>query len=387
MLPYLAASGHNHYTKCVWIYLQQMSKLEDDNPTLYRHFIQGLHVVPLKTTGGLTRGRGMTEQQRLTWVMAMPACAEINKIMQDVTGKNYNSGEQNKDMSVTIGKTEIGKTLTQSSGILVIETPSPLTLVCITFQLECMHIVQLMLTRQKLLGKPFRRKNQAVTMDTKSSIRIDGNTVQIDPQLLFQRLALAAKATYDLEAVFKYELCSYPPAVFESPLLLRQAQKPVLADALWSLLQTPNIPAISGQVQYVLDGGALIQRIPWKKGATYSEILGIYTEYVTRKYGHAIVVFDGYLNSSTKDMTHQRRLKSKIGATVTFTEKMHLTMTKSEFLMNKINKQRFVNMLGETLEKNNCKSYYASADADLLMPIYSFITMKTVLVGDAITQV
>ena len=108
MLPYLAASGHNHYTKCVWIYLQQMSKLEDEHPTVYRHFIQGLHVVrrsnrlwaglptdlvieqalmrTLKTTGGLTRGRCMTEQQRLTWVMAMPACAEVNKIMQDVTG-------------------------------------------------------------------------------------------------------------------------------------------------------------------------------------------------------------------------------------------------------------------------------------------------------------
>ena len=60
-------------------------------------------------------------------------------------------------------------------------------------------------------------------------------------------------------------------------------------------------------------------------------------------------------------------------------------MTKSEFLMNKINKQRFVNMLGETLEKNNCKSYYASADADLLMvkkAVESATTMKTVLVGD-----
>ena len=47
----------------------------------------------------------------------------------------------------------------------------------------------------------FRRKNQAITMDMKSSIKIDGNTVQIDPQLLFKRLALAAKATQDLEAV------------------------------------------------------------------------------------------------------------------------------------------------------------------------------------------
>ena len=55
----------------------------------------------LKTTGVLTRGRGTTEQQHLTWVMAMPACAEVNKIMQDITGINYNTGDQNKDMSVT----------------------------------------------------------------------------------------------------------------------------------------------------------------------------------------------------------------------------------------------------------------------------------------------
>ena len=45
------------------------------------------------------------------------------------------------------------------------------------------------------------RKNQAITMDMKSKIKIDGNTVKIDPRLLFQRLALAAQATQDLEAV------------------------------------------------------------------------------------------------------------------------------------------------------------------------------------------
>ena len=66
-------------------------------------------------------------------------------------------------------------------------------------------------------------------------------------------------------------------------------------------------------------------------------------------------------------MTHRRRLKFKLGATVTFSENMHLTMTKNEFLMNNINKQRFVTMLGEALEKKNCKSYYSSEDADLLI--------------------
>ena len=32
----------------------------------------------------------------------------------------------------------------------------------------------------------FKRKNQTVTLDTKSEVKIDGVAVQIDPQLLFQ---------------------------------------------------------------------------------------------------------------------------------------------------------------------------------------------------------
>lgn len=66
----------------------------------------------------------------------------------------------------------------------------------------------------------FKRKNQAVTLDTKSEVKIDGVAVQIDPQLLFQRLTIAAKVTENLEDIFKYELCSYPPALFDSSLLL-----------------------------------------------------------------------------------------------------------------------------------------------------------------------
>ena len=38
------------------------------------------------------------------------------------------------------------------------------------------------------------------------------------------------------EDVFKYELCSYPPALFDSALLLREPQKPQLADAIWTLI-------------------------------------------------------------------------------------------------------------------------------------------------------
>ena len=151
----------------------------------------------------------------------------------------------------------------------------------------------------------FKRAKQAVTLGTKAAVRIDGDVIQIDPQLLFQRLTLAAKSRDNLEAIFKYELCSYPPALFSGPQFLRDAQKPVLANAIWTLLPQ-SIPGLSSELQYVLDGGALLQRIPWTKGATYKEICTVYTEYVTRKYGNAVVIFDGYQSKSTTDMTHQR---------------------------------------------------------------------------------
>ena len=121
MLPYPAAAGHNLYTKSVRLYLQSMSSLETDHPDVYRKFEVGFHIDrkskhlwaglstdlaieqvlirSLKTNGGLTRGRGMTERQRVIWLLSMPACAEMNRAMLELTGFNYSTGEQNEDMT------------------------------------------------------------------------------------------------------------------------------------------------------------------------------------------------------------------------------------------------------------------------------------------------
>ncbi len=32
----------------------------------------------VKTTGSLNCGRGMTENQRLVWLVSLPSCAEVN---------------------------------------------------------------------------------------------------------------------------------------------------------------------------------------------------------------------------------------------------------------------------------------------------------------------
>ena len=79
-----------------------MSSLEADHPDVYRKFEAGFHVVQrsnrlwaglstdlvieqvlmrsLKTSGGLTRGGGMTERQQVIWLLFMLACAEINHL-------------------------------------------------------------------------------------------------------------------------------------------------------------------------------------------------------------------------------------------------------------------------------------------------------------------
>ena len=110
----------------------------------------------------------------------------------------------------------------------------------------------------------FRRKDQVVTLGTKSFIK-----------LLFQRLIIVAQTSDELESAFKHELRSYPPALFDSSLLLREAHRLALADAIWVLLG-PDVQAdvTNKDSRYVLDGGgALIQRITWSRGSSYRCIL------------------------------------------------------------------------------------------------------------------
>ena len=148
----------------------------------------------LKSTGCLTRGRGMTEQQHLTWVMAMPACAEVNEIIQDVTGINYNTGEQNKDMSVTRQDRDWKDTntvlrylsdrnlFTSDIGLHNISTGVHAHSSIDVDQAKTVGKVILNdIKGQCVMEYMFRGKNQAITIDVKSSIKIEGNTVQIDP--------------------------------------------------------------------------------------------------------------------------------------------------------------------------------------------------------------
>ena len=109
MLSYFAAAGDNLNLKSSYVYLQEMSKLEESHPALYTAFLDGNHIVrrsdrfwgglstdlvieqvlmrSIKSVWGMTRCRGLSEAQRAQWLLSMPACAEKTMLFKSVQGK------------------------------------------------------------------------------------------------------------------------------------------------------------------------------------------------------------------------------------------------------------------------------------------------------------
>ena len=130
----------------------------------------------------------------------------------------------------------------------------------------------------------FKRSDQMTTLQSKSSVRVDGQPIHHTrrPELMFQRLIVASNAIDDKKALFRFELCSYPSALFDDTLMRRAPQKAVLANAIWTRLP-PDIAGPTGEVQHVLDGWALLHRITWPHGfPTYHERCALYCDYVSR---------------------------------------------------------------------------------------------------------
>ena len=88
------------------------------------------------------------------------------------------------------------------------------------------------------------------------------------------------------------------------------------------------------------------------------------------------MVFDGYKEFTTKDMTHKRRLKGKKEVSVTFSLDMSLSVTKEAFLSDTKNKQQFIDFLGTRLTNQGCRVFHDQADADL------FIVQKAIESAD-----
>lgn len=230
----------------------------------------------IKSTGGMTRGREMSETQRAQWILSMPACSDINAAMQEFTGHKYESNDQHKEAySSRIARDS--KDVETLVDFLRERNPFSPELNLRNIETGCVAEDRVNVDSAKLIGDTilqnmenkiisgysFKKSQKALTLPSKNVIKIGKDEVCVDPQLLFQRLLAVSDLSQDkLFDVFKYELSSNPTSLFDSSGLMRKAQTPALTNAIWDLgpCGVENLP--TEYLLYVLDGGSLIHRIP-----------------------------------------------------------------------------------------------------------------------------
>ena len=237
----------------------------------------------IKTSGGLTRGRGITELQRAIWLLSTPACGEINLAMQQVTGVNYEFSEQQHKEAT---KSRKEKDYEDAIAVMTYLHPRcpfdgrPDLVNIHTGEVadKDVNVDEALAIGNKILESAkdelvssftFKRKEQAIVMKPDTVLTLKDDVVVVDPQLLFQRLIASVRdigVDVDLETAFSYELCTYPASLISTDGLLRTADKPKLADELWKVVGKSQTEVPMNDVHYVLDGGSFMQRIKWVKG-------------------------------------------------------------------------------------------------------------------------
>ncbi|KAJ8874153.1 hypothetical protein PR048_024995 [Dryococelus australis] len=313
----------------------------------------------IKTRGGLTRGSGLTEIQQAIWLNSMPVCCFYNLEMQDYsTNKEVGENRRSRDISDFQKVMECMKPIspfdcdTHFRNIITGITADP-----------CVNVHELHSIGTEIINKMVekliyayyaKRSDRVKTLEYASAVTSAEKNIYIDPTLLFQRMmTFATVGDMNLADVLNYELCAYPPVLFESRNLSRQADKPQLARAILDKcgnLCTPTVPETQANVQYVLDGGSLLHYVPWKPGDTYQNIANSYANFTFHNYGRAIFVGQ-----------------------------------KENFLANDTNKQCITMLISEALTKIGCTVQHADGDADFDIvhsAMSSFQIITTVTVGE-----
>ncbi|CAJ1064633.1 hypothetical protein SNEBB_002215, partial [Xyrichtys novacula] len=399
-----AAAGHTNYLKSAHLYLQKMHALKEDNPEVHQKFQSGFHVIrrrsqywaglgsdlvieqtlmrSLKTPGGLTRGSGMSEHQRTVWAMSSTVSSAYNLAIQELTTRNYTTAEQHKELStsrVTRDEADLGKTAEKLDNFTPFSADESLrniiTGINANEDINVQDLSEIGKDVQKMDGQSVfsyshKRSLKVKTLASSKNVKVSEDR-SIDPALLFQRfLVVSQTGDLRLDKVMSYELCLYPMSLFEGKHILRQSDKPQLAEAIRNYVKTKSATAVTQTVpvteQYVLDGGSLLHCLKWTEGSTYSLIAEHYTSFTVKHYGRATVVFDGYGDGpSIKNCTHQRRSQKLKANKVNITEVTKFVGKKENFLSNGANKQALIQLIMERMRQNGCNIIQAEGDADV----------------------
>jgi hypothetical protein len=302
----------------------------------------------LKSSGGLTRGRGVDDFQTSVWTAIAPLVAQINLNMRELTKisidttkhKELYPGRKEKDTIDTMALARFYS----------VHNPfrPPCLLRNIASGVHAHSAVNIMNCKNiglsivdTMVGKSanditFSKSACAVPIN---GVGHNGNSShnKLAPQKLFQRLvSTSAKLKMDTGSIVgKYELTQFPPSLFKSGHIMHRPNKPDFKSIYDDFIGNQPQPNLQNSI-YIFDGGHLIHTIPWSRGQTISQLVSMYVDFLTHNFDSPenlknMVIFDGYPDYSTKDSEHLDRSKGVIGPEVKFDADTVITLGKDIF--------------------------------------------------------
>ena len=403
MLNLFAATGHSNYAKSTRMYLQQMNVLHESHPEVHKLFMEGKHTVSrthnnfvavwtdlaieqlymrsIKSRGGLTQGRGVTENMRTLWVASAHSCGEVHYAFSESTGTQPEVSTSHKELQQSRIKRDYQDT---KKCVDWFDPRNP-------FLVEDQHLHSLSNGLVSVSGKdtvscdkseelgeviqrsfdnlPFTKcsvkRNDGIKpisslMDVKKSKKPRD---AVDNKVLFTRFAAVANKFETLESVFKYELTSEPMSLFQHGYM-RKTDKSSLRKVFMTEQQIVCMDVVKACQKTVVDGGALLHRVRWQKSNTFADIAASYVEHVQKHSNNATVVFDGYPDVSTKDEEHLKRNPVSLSSFVTISKDNEIPFTQDCYFSLKKNKAEFIKFLSSVFRESGIEVVNCSDDAD-----------------------
>lgn len=411
MLPHFHAAGHLAYAKSAHLYLQQMMKLETRmTPEEYHKFtnegyftirrtnklwagiwsdmtIEQTLMRSMKTSGGLTHGRGVTDSVLSQWVLGMPICAEVCDNIEAFCGVSFSTSEQHVELRDSRQSRDISDTTTFIKWIMMHEPFSAARSELISLStgivaddsINCASAVECgMAALKRMVGKSFedihlKRSDKVLSLATmNSAVKVNDDVVVVDTMQLFNRIICTVKSDEELANCLKYELSPTPPSLFENSMMRKIKNKAIMYEIFKSVLTSESPESDIGNATdcaFVVDGGFLLHRVVWPRIATYEQLYEVYVSYVLRHYGASCtVVFDGYdETNNTKAEEHRRRAAKFVSVDILFDDAMEVTTGQEKFLRNPRNKTRFIECLTIRFRRAGIYVKQAVSDADVLI--------------------
>ena len=338
----------------------------------------------VKSRGGLTRGRGVSESVRVMWVNSMHRCASVHNAMCNLTGLQHRTSEQhielgksrikrdNKDLKKIMNWFEIHNPFDANESLL--RSLSTGLTVSHTMDVSCDEAekvgydIQSNLDGVCLEDAKIKRKDKVTTLDSlRPGVKSDKTTVHIDPNILFTRLTVIVQSEDDIDAQFFYELTPEPTTLFKDGFM-RKSSKSVLRNSFL----TKVFPAVTTDADVcVIDGGALLHKVIWLPKSTYGDVVEQYVNFVKIRYGGKYtticIVFDGYVDHFSNKSEEQLRRSSVTSSNITIKENLDVTTTREAFLRNSNKKEQLIELLSRYLQAYGCSTTKSTGDADVLI--------------------